>query len=61
MTNKTIASSPSIEGLTKLLNSYFYSTTYQIHPDLSITNSKGVFDKLKVTQKKGRYLLTENV
>jgi len=54
---KKIASSPTLIGLTKLLNEYFYSSTYQIHPDLSITNSKGIFDKMTVKQEKSKFVL----
>jgi hypothetical protein len=54
---KKIASSPTLIGLTKMLNKYFYSTTYQIFPDLTVTNSKGIFDKVVVKKEKSRYVL----
>ena len=56
---KVLGSSPTIIGLTKILNQYYYSTSYTIYPDLTITNSKGVFDKLKVKKKGSRYQLIE--
>jgi len=52
-----IASSGSIAGLEKLLNQYYYSSTYKILPDLSIRNSKGIFDKIFIEKKKNRYTL----
>ena len=39
---KIIASATTLENLENLLNKYYYSTTYKIHTDLTITNSKGV-------------------
>lgn len=52
-----IASSPTLTGLEKLLNQYFFSTTYKIQPDLTVTNSKGIFDKVIVKREKNRYVL----
>lgn len=52
-----IASSPTLVGLEKMLNQYFYSKTYQIFPDLTVTNSKGIFDKVIVKKEKSRYVL----
>jgi len=52
-----IASSSSIVGLEKLLNQYLYSTSYQIFPDLTITNSKGIVDKFIVLKEKSKYVL----
>jgi hypothetical protein len=62
MKNQTkIASSPTIAGLEKLLNQHYYSTTYKIDENtLKITNSKGVFDGLKVVKSKNRYYLVRN-
>jgi hypothetical protein len=54
---KKIASSPTLVGLTKLLNQYCYSTTYQIFPDLTVTNSKGVTDSFVVKKEKSKYVL----
>jgi len=52
-----LASSPTLIGLQKMLNQYFYSTTYQIFPDLTITNSKGIYDRVYVVKEKSRYKL----
>ena len=57
MKNKIIASSNTLEGLEILLNKYYYSTTYKIHPDLTITNSKGIFDSVFIKQIKNRYAI----
>jgi hypothetical protein len=52
-----IASSATLKGLEKILNQYFYSTSYQIFPDLTITNSRGVYDKVLVKKEKSKYVL----
>ena len=57
MKNKIIASSNTLEGLEILLNKYYYSTTYKIHTDLTITNSKGIFDRVFIKQIKNRYAI----
>ena len=54
---KLLASSPTLVGLQKSLNQYCYSTTYQIFPDFTITNSKGKVDWCYVTKKGSRYYL----
>lgn len=54
---KKLASSSTLIGLQKLLNEYYYSKTYQIFPDLTITNSKGIFDKVIVKKEKSKYVL----
>ena len=54
---KLLSSSPTIKGLEKTLNDYYYSTTYRIFPDFTITNSKGIYDKVYVVKKKSRYYL----
>lgn len=51
---KTIASSPTLEGLTKCINSFYYSTTFYIQ-DMKVYNSKGLRENMQVVQKKGRY------
>ena len=58
--HKLLASSPTIEGIEKMINKYFYSTSYKVHKDLSISNSKGLFTKVFVIFKKGRYYLYES-
>lgn len=54
MTNDTtkIGSSPTIEGLEKLINEYYYSSTYKIIEWL-VYNSKGLF-WAGVVSKKGK-------
>jgi hypothetical protein len=52
-----LASSATIKGLESMLNTYYYSTSYKIHDDLTVSNSKGVFDKVEVKHEKGRYKL----
>ena len=54
---KIIASASTLEKLEKLLNEYYYSTTYKIHTDLTITNSKGIFDSVFIKQIKNRYAI----
>lgn len=53
--NKLICSSSTISGLEKLINQYFYSTTYQVFPDMTIVNSKGIFDKGFCKKAKNKY------
>jgi hypothetical protein len=55
-----IASSPTLIGLEKMLNQYFYSKTYQIFPDLTVTNSKGIYNKVIVKKVKSRYIVYHN-
>lgn len=53
---KPIASSRSVEGLQKLLNEYFYSTTYRIDPDtLKVSNAVGPCPNIIVTEYKNRF------
>jgi len=53
--NKTlICSSLTLEGLTKMINNYYYSTTYSVSDDLVISNSKGVFEKAVVIKSNSR-------
>ncbi len=54
MKNKKIASSPTIEGLAKLINVYFYSTTYKIE-DMKLYNSKGLFKSGEIKKEKGKF------
>ena len=51
-----IASSPTLEGLQKMLNEFFYSTTYKVNDDLSVENSKGINNDIVVKKKAGRYI-----
>jgi hypothetical protein len=54
---KIIASATTLEKLENLLNEYYYANTYKIHTDLTITNSKGVFDSVFIKQIKNRYAI----
>lgn len=51
-----ICSSNTIEGLERLINEYFCSSSYRVLPDLTITNSKGVYDKMCIIKKKDRFI-----
>lgn len=52
---KLIVSSSTVEGAQKLLNEYFYSTTYRIDPEtLKVSNSMGDAPRFTVTVKKKR-------
>ena len=53
---KLICSSNSIEGLQKLINSFYYSSSYEILPDLTVKNFKGPFPGIIIIKKKNRYL-----
>jgi hypothetical protein len=57
MKSTKIASSATLIGLQKMLNEYFYSKTYQIFPDLTVTNSKGIYNKVIVKKEKSKYVL----
>ena len=56
---RKLASSPTIEGAEKLLNQYFFSTSFKISEDLIISNKKGIFDKFIIKKLKGRYVIYE--
>lgn len=49
------ARSATIKGLQAIINKCFYSESYQVFPDLTIVNSKGIFDKGFVKKEKGGY------
>lgn len=51
-----IASSPTLAGLAAMLNKYFYSTSYTIAEDLTVSYSKGVNERIGVKKMKGRYI-----
>ncbi len=55
MKNKKIASSGTKEGLEKLLNEFFYSTTFRIEGK-EVFNSKGKVEVVKVDEKKCRFI-----
>lgn len=54
-----IGSAGSKEALEKLINKYFYSTTYRIE-DGKLYNSKGEFTRGRIEQKKGRWRFVMN-
>jgi hypothetical protein len=49
-----IASAPTTDRLTKLLNEYFFSTTYKI-VDGKVYNSKGLVENIEIQEKKNRF------
>jgi len=59
--NNLLASSGSIKNLEKLLNQYFFSTSYKIDENLNISNKNGPYDKIIVVKKNNRYYLYINV
>jgi hypothetical protein len=56
---KLIATSPSLERMTDLINKYFYSTTFYLEPkndkEYSVYNKKGLLSDLVVIKKGGRF------
>jgi len=56
---KLIATSPSLERMTDLINKYFYSTTFYLEPkndkEYSVYNKKGLLSDLIVVKKGGRF------
>ena len=54
-----LASAPTLERITKMVNDYFYSTSIELHEDssgvYSLTNSKGRMDRFRVVKKKNRF------
>lgn len=50
------ASAPTIQRLEKLINNFFYSTSYKINDDLSIVNNKGVVTFISIKKVKNRFL-----
>ena len=61
MKGKLRATSPTLKGLEDILNKYFYSTSYRVFPDLTITNSKGVYERFYIIKKGSRYQLFEKL
>lgn len=54
-----LASSPTLEGITKMLNRFYYSTRWTVDPEtLAIKHpEKDVTGRLRVVLKRGRYRL----
>ena len=48
-----IGSSPTLKGVEKLINGFFFSTSYKVSKDFVITNSKGVYEN-GVVKKEGK-------
>lgn len=59
MKGKLRASSTTLKGIEKILNQYFYSTSYQVFPDGLITNSRGQVDGFFIKKEGSRYKLYE--
>ena len=52
-----IASSPTKEGIVKMINQYYYSSTFTVNFETGeVSNSKGILSGAKVEFKKGRYI-----
>lgn len=57
MSNKAICTASTIERLQRLINQYFYSTTYVVDPEnLKIYNSKGEYTEGEILKTKTRYI-----
>lgn len=54
-----LAQSATKEGIEKLINQYFYSTSYQVKEDLTIIGKKGILENFKVEFKKNKYIFFE--
>ncbi len=54
-----LASAPTLERITKLVNKFFYSNSIELHEDssgvYSLINSKGKIDGCRVIKKKNRF------
>ena len=64
MKKQLLASSVTIDGMTEMINSYFYSKKYSLTNDLKITHpDKGEISGYFVERKKGRirwYILSND-
>lgn len=57
-----LATSPTLEGIEKLINQYFYSTTCKVNPQtLEITNSKGQLNNFTIEKKKGKFIFSNSI
>lgn len=52
---KKICSSPSLAGLTLLLQEFFYTPSVRIE-NMKAYNSKGELKNVSITEKKGRFI-----
>ncbi len=61
MKKKLICSSPSLEGITVMINKYYCSTYWVVRDDLTVYNTK--LDKVlgEVVEKRGKYYYYNNL
>jgi hypothetical protein len=56
---RLIATSPSLERITDIINQYFYSTTFYLEPknkkEYNVYNEKGLLSRFIVVKKGGRF------
>ena len=56
---RLIATSPTLERITDIINQYFYSTTFYLEPknkkEYSVYNEKGLLSRFIVIKKGGRF------
>ena len=59
MKNKLLATASTIQGITEMVNKYYYSEGYSVDPDTLRINhpTKDVNSKVQIVHKKGRYRL----
>ena len=52
-----LATSTTLAGIEKLINQFYYSTTYKVNPvTFEISSSKGINSSVKVEIIKGKYV-----
>ena len=57
-----LAISPTLAGIEKLINQYFFSTSIKVNPEtLEITNSKGQINHFTIERKKGKFIFSNNI
>ena len=53
-----ICTAPTIERIERLINQFFYSTSYKVNPDtLELTSSKGVNQNYLVKNEKNKFIM----
>jgi hypothetical protein len=55
MKGQIIASSGTITGIEKMINQFYYSSSYKVNDDMTIQNSKGLFFGIVIKKQKNRY------
>ena len=55
MKNTLICSSGTLSGIEKMINSFYYSSSYKVNEDLTIQNNKGLFSGIEIKKAKNRY------